>query len=214
MTGSPAGRPDVPLFSVGLTGNVAAGKSAVARHFAERGAFVTDADALVRELQRPGTPVFEAIVARFGPGVVARDGTLDRPALRALVLADPEALAALNAIVHPAVRSRRNDLDAEARRRGARIVVHDIPLLFEAGNPDDFDFVLLVDAPEAVRRDRLVRLRGLPEADADRLIRAQLPAAAKRARSDAVIENDGDLADLAARADAAWRAITAAADAA
>ena len=193
---------------VGLTGNVAAGKSTVAELFRRWGATIIDADEIVRELQAPGGAVLATIVERFGPQVLTADGALDRPALRARVLAEPEALAALNAIVHPAVAARRRELLADARRRGDPIVVSDIPLLFEADDPDGFDAVLLVDAPAAVRQARLVE-RGLPPHEAERLMAAQQPAAEKRARSDFVIDNDGDRAALGRAAREVWEALIA-----
>ncbi|HEX5631715.1 MAG TPA: dephospho-CoA kinase, partial [Gemmatimonadales bacterium] len=179
------------MLNVALTGNVASGKSTVAALFAAWGATVIDADALVHELQRPGTGVYEAIVRRFGHRIVGPRGLLDRDALRARVLADPDARRDLEAIVHPAVARRREELVADARRRGAPVVVSDIPLLFEALDPAAFDAVVLVDAPAAVRRRRLVEERGLDPAEAERLMAAQLPSAAKRARSTWVIDNDG-----------------------
>lgn len=199
---------DVRLVTVALTGNIAAGKSSVAELFRRWGAVVTDADAIVRELQQPGTPVFAAIAARFGPAVIAADGSLDRAALRAIVFTDPAARADLDAIVHPAVAARREELEDAARARGAGVVVHDIPLLFEAADPDLFDAVVLVDAPVAVRRERLIRHRGLAPEDADRMIAAQAPAGPKRARSDVVIDNDGDRATLEQRAREAWEGIS------
>lgn len=192
------------MLQVGLTGNVASGKTSVARLFERWGATLIDADAIVHQLQRPGTAVFDAIVTRFGPGVVAPDGELDRKALGRIVFTDPAALAALNAIVHPAVAARRDELMAHAARAGAAIVVQDIPLLFEVLDPAAFDAVVLVDAPVAVRRERLIRDRHLSAAEADRMIAAQLPSAAKRARSHLVIDNDGDLATLEKRARAVW----------
>jgi dephospho-CoA kinase len=195
------------VLSVALTGNIASGKSTVARLFQRFGATVIDADAVVRELQQPGTPVFEAIVRRFGQGVVAADGGLDRAALRDVVFRDARARADLNAIVHPAVRARRDTLIAEAGARGVRIVVQDIPLLFETLDPAAFDLVVLVDAPPELRRERLARDRGIGAEEADRLMAAQMPAAEKRARSDIVIENDADLATLEARSLAAWHQI-------
>jgi dephospho-CoA kinase len=153
--------------------------------------------------------VYDAIVARFGPSVVRPDGELDRPALRARVLADPAALADLNAIVHPAVRAERARLLADARARGDAVVVDDIPLLFEADDPGAFDGVILVDAPESVRRERLLRDRGLDPAVADRLLAAQLPAAEKRARATWIIDNDGDLTALERRVREVWDAIAA-----
>lgn len=198
-------------LSVALTGNIASGKSTVLGHFRDWGAFTTDADAMVRELQRPGTPVFRATVARFGPGIVAPDGNLDRGALRRMVFSDPRARADLEAIVHPAVRSRRAELEEAARRSGAAVAVHDIPLVFESADPAEFDRVVLVDAPEARRKEWLVRLRGITPAEADRMIGAQMPSALKRPRSDFVIENDADLATLERRARAVWDRLVVAA---
>jgi dephospho-CoA kinase len=192
------------MLQVGLTGNVASGKTSVARLFERWGATLIDADAIVHQLQQPGTAVFEAIVARFGPGVVAPDGELDRKALGRIVFADPAALAALNAIVHPAVAARRDELMDAAAQGGAAIVVQDIPLLFEVLDPAAFDAIVLVDAPVAHRRERLIRERHLSAAEADRMIAAQLPSEAKRARSHHVIDNDGDLATLERQARTVW----------
>jgi dephospho-CoA kinase len=194
---------------VALTGNVAAGKSTVAALFRQWGAAVLDADQVVRDLQRPGTPVYRRIVERFGPGIVDARGELDRPALRRLILADAAARADLNAIVHPAVRAQREGLVAAARAGGARIIVADIPLLFEASDPAEYDAVVLVDAPASLRRQRLVTMRGLPPEDADRLIAAQLPSEGKRRRSDFVIDNDGDRTQLERRARDVWLALEA-----
>jgi dephospho-CoA kinase len=197
------------VLSVGLTGNIAAGKSAVAALFRRWGATVIDADEIVREVQAPGGPVIERIAERFGRSVLRPDGTLDRAALRRLVLADGEALTALNRIVHPAVHARRMELIREAARRGDRIVVSDIPLLFEAADPSGFDAIVLVDAPDAVRLRRLIEHRGLDEAEARRMIQAQMPASEKRPRSDFVIENDGDRAALERTAARVWSALLA-----
>jgi dephospho-CoA kinase len=193
---------------VGLTGNIAAGKSTVGALFRRWGATLIDADEIVRELQAPGTPVLRAIVERFGPEVLTDAGGLDRAALRARVLADPAALAALNALVHPAVAARRDELLAQAAARGDRIVVSDIPLLFEADDPEAFDTVVLVDAPVALRQARLAA-RGLSTDEAARLIAAQQPAAAKRARSEFVIDNDGDRDALERAAREVWSALLA-----
>ncbi|HET9294688.1 MAG TPA: dephospho-CoA kinase [Gemmatimonadales bacterium] len=194
---------------VALTGNVAAGKSTVAALFRQWGAAVLDADQVVRDLQRSGTPVYRRIVERFGPGIVDAHGELDRPALRRLILADAAARADLNAIVHPAVRAQREGLVAAARAGGARIIVADIPLLFEASDPAEYDAVVLVDAPASLRRQRLVTMRGLPPEDADRLIAAQLPSEGKRRRSDFVIDNDGDRMQLERRTRDVWLALEA-----
>lgn len=199
---------------VALTGNVAAGKSSVAALFRAWGAGIVDADQVVRDLQRPGTEVHRQIVTRFGPAILTPGGELDRPALRRLILEDTRARSDLNAIVHPAVRAQRDTLVAAARAAGARIVVADIPLLFEAADPAEFDAVVLVDAPEAVRLQRLVHMRGLPMDDARRLIAAQLPSTGKRKHSDYIIDNDGDRAQLERRAKDVWLALEARAAAA
>jgi dephospho-CoA kinase len=193
------------MLSTALTGNIAAGKSAVAALFADWGATIIDADAIVRELEVPGTPVFDAIAARFGSAVLAPDGSLDRAALRGRILADAGERRALEAIVHPAVEAeRRRRLRAAPAGRDS-IVVSDIPLLFEAMDPAVFDAVVLVDAPEAVRRERLVRLRRVAPAEAAALLAGQLPAAPKRERADFVIDNDGSVERLRDRAWEVWR---------
>ncbi|MEA2725370.1 MAG: dephospho-CoA kinase [Gemmatimonadales bacterium] len=197
------------MLSVALTGNIGAGKTTVAELFARWGATVIDADRLVREAQAPGTPVLKAIAERFGEDVIFSDGSLDRPALRARVLADPTALADLNRIVHPEVRRRRLDLLRQARAHGNGIVVSDIPLLFEADDPKAFDAVVLVDAAEPVRRARLLASRALSPAEADRMMAAQLSSAPKRTQSDYIIENDGDLVALERAARLVWEALLA-----
>jgi dephospho-CoA kinase len=207
------------MLNVALTGNIAAGKSTVADLFRRWGAVLLDADQLVREVQAPHSPVLAAIAERFGPAVILPDGALDRPRLRGIVMADPDARLALEAIVHPAVQERRAARLEEARRAGARIVINDIPLLFEVMDPAAFDAVVLVDAPEEVRLARLVRERGLAEPEARRLMAAQLPSETKRAwrnpagKGSFIIENDGDLARLEERARAVWEELVARADA-
>jgi dephospho-CoA kinase len=197
------------MLHVALTGNIAAGKSTVAELFRAWGATVIDADRLVREAQAPGSPVLAAIAARFGPHVLDAAGALDRAALRRRVMGDPAALADLNRLVHPEVHRRRAALEAEARARGDRILVSDIPLLFETTDPAAFDAVILVDAPVALRRARLVAERGLPEDEADQMLAAQGPSQPKRARSTFVIDNDGDRAGLQTRAHEVWAALVA-----
>ena len=184
------------MLNVALTGNIAAGKSTVVDLFRKWGATVIDADALARDAQAPGSAVLAAIAGRFGADVLAQDGTLDRAALRAKVIGDDAALTALNTIVHPAVQQRRLELQRAALERGDAIVVNDIPLLFEVLDPAQFDAIVLVDAPIAVRRTRLRALRGLSNQDADRMIAAQMPAQRKRAQSHYVIDNAGTLAEL------------------
>jgi dephospho-CoA kinase len=195
------------MLSVGLTGNVASGKSTVAQLFERWGATLIDADRLVREAQAPGSWILRAIVERFGEHMLRRDGTLNRAALRGVVMEDVEARADLNRIMHPEVNRRRAELFAEAKARGDRIVVSDIPLLFEATNPAEFDVVVLVDAPEDLRLARLESERGLTPVEAERMIRAQLPSSEKRGRSDFVIDNVGDRASLERSAAEVWKAL-------
>lgn len=197
------------MLSVALTGNIGAGKTTVAQLFKQWGATIIDADQLVRDIQSPGEPAVTHIVDRFGPTVIKDDGTLDRAALRAKVLADPAALADLNRIIHPEVHRRRLKLLEQARAQGDKIVVSDIPLLFEADDPAAFDAVVLVDAADAIRRTRLVELRGLSPAEADFMMEAQMPAAAKRARSHFVIENNRDLPALERAAAIVWESLIA-----
>lgn len=197
-------RYDCGMRIIGLTGNIAAGKSAVAARLSALGAHLVDADLLAREAVAPGSPALETIVARWGPAMLTPAGTLDRAALRRIVFADAAERAALDAIVHPEVARRRETAVAAAEAAGADVVVCDIPLLFEAGLEDTVDAVILVDAPEAVRRERLIRDRGLSPAEADAMIAAQMPSERKRARADYIIENAGTRDELIARVDALW----------
>jgi dephospho-CoA kinase len=197
------------MLSVGLTGNIGAGKSTVADLFRGWGATIIDADQLVREAQAPGRPALAQIAARFGAELIRGDGSLDRARLRARVLEDAEELAALSRIMHPEVHRRRRELLAQARARGDRIVVCDIPLLFEAADPAEFDVVVLVDAPESVRRARLLTSRSMPPGEIDRLMGSQAPSDSKRRYSDYVIENEGDLPALQQSAESVWQALLA-----
>ncbi len=197
------------MLNLALTGNIASGKSTVAELFRRRGATIIDADQLVREVQRPGSPVLERIAARFGREMILPTGELDRSRLRGAVLGRAEELAALNAIVHPAVGLLRQARLAEARCQGVQIVINDIPLLFEVLDPTGFDAVILVDAPEPVRLQRLTQSRGLSREEAEALIRAQMPAEAKRARSDYIIDNGGELAELEGRVAEVWDRVSA-----
>lgn len=192
------------MLNVALTGNVAAGKSTVTEFFRRWGATIIDADELVREVQAPGSPVLGAIVRRFGEAVLLPDGSLDRAALRHRVMGDAAARKALESLVHPAVQRRREALVDAAWKRGDRIVINAIPLLFEALDPAQFDVIVFVDAPHAVRRTRLRALRGLGEEEADQLLAAQAPADRKRKRSDYVIDNAGSFEELERRARAVY----------
>jgi dephospho-CoA kinase len=195
------------MILIGLTGNIGSGKSTVAQLMSERGATIVDADVLARRAVELGTPGYDKIVARWGTEILAPDRHIDRAALRRIVFTDHQQLEELNAIVHPEVERLRVRLVDQARKRGDRVVVCDIPLLFERHMTDRFDRIILVDAHRAVRLDRLVKDRGLQETEAMDMIAAQMPAELKRARADYIIENDGDLVALEKRVDEVWRAL-------
>jgi dephospho-CoA kinase len=193
------------VLLVGLTGGVGSGKSTVARLLADRGAVVIDADVLAREVVEPGRPGYDAIVTRFGPGVVGADGRLDRPALAALVFSDPSARADLNAIVHPLVA------EETLRRVGGlpedSVVVMDVPLLVEAAR-GGYHAVVVVEAPEEVRLERLAA-RGMDPTDARARIAAQASDAERRAVADAVLDNSGSPTDLERQVEALWDDLSA-----
>ena len=195
----------VPLLLAALTGNIASGKSEVARIFADLGATVIDADELAREVVLPGTRALASIVARWGTRILQSDGTLDRGALRSIVFANPADREALNKIVHPEVRLRRDELVAEARARGDEVVLAVIPLLFETGMNREFGTVILVDAPEDVRLARLMKRSGVDPSEGRRMLAAQMPASQKRNVSDIVIENDSTIDALRAKVEDAWK---------
>lgn len=187
---------------IGLTGGIGAGKSTVSSHLRARGAVVVDADAITKELQQPGTEVFTAMVARLGERIVAADGTLDRQAVADIVFNDPEELKALNAIVHPAVGIeifRR----IEENTATDNVVVLDIPLLVEGGRYK-VGGVLVVDTPVEVAVQRLVELRGMPEADARARIANQVSREDRVSKADFVVDNGGTEAELEARMDELW----------
>ncbi len=194
------------MFRVGLTGNVASGKSSVARAWTKLGAAVIDADALARRAVEPGSAGLERVRESFGDEVV-RDGQLDRAALRRRVFADDSARRRLEAIVHPEVQRLREAEEARLAEEGWEIVVHDIPLLFELDLADAFDMVVLVDAPAEVRANRLARDRGLTAEEIRGVMRSQMPVAGKRGRADVLIRNDGSREELEKAAAAAWREI-------
>lgn len=195
---------------IAVTGGIGSGKSSVTSRLAEHGALVIDADALAREVVEPGTPGLDAVVAEFGPGMLTAEGSLDRAAMAAVVFSDPERRAALEAIVHPLVGRRSQEL-LDSAPAGA-VVVYDVPLLAESaslGRIEGFDQVVVVTAPVETRVRRLVA-RGLPEADARARIAAQATDAERVAIADHVIDNAGDLAQLDAAVDRLWAEITGA----
>jgi dephospho-CoA kinase len=196
------------VYRVALTGNIASGKSAVAEEWSRLGAHIIDADVLARRAVDPGTRALHIIGQEFGDAVIA-DGELDRAALGRIVFHDERKRRLLESIVHPEVERLRSEAEAQAAARGAAIVVHVIPLLFETGLETQFDAVVLVAAPEALRLQRLIATRSLTEHDARAMIDAQQPVSAKRARADHVIENDATLEDLAARAREVWSVVEA-----
>jgi dephospho-CoA kinase len=187
---------------IGLTGGIGAGKSTVSALLAARGAEVIDADAITRDLQQPGTAVFEAMVERFGSGIVAADGTLDRQAVADLVFADPDALADLGGIVHPAVGAEIANRLAELAGTDA-IVVLDVPLLVESGR-DDLVALVVVDVDPEVAVARLVAQRGMREDDARSRMANQASRPDRLAKADIVIDNSGSPDDLEARVAEVW----------
>jgi len=201
------------MLLVGLTGNIGSGKSTVAQLLSERGATIIDADVLARRAVELGTTAYASIVERWGTSILAADGLIDRTALRRIVFSEPQELEQLNSIVHPEVERMRAALVEQARHRGDRLVVCDIPLLFERRMTDAFDRIVLVDAPRPVRLERLVRERGLRETEAMDMIVAQMPAELKRARADFVIDNVGTLTQLDLRVTEVWSALLSAAEA-
>ena len=193
------------MTRVGLTGGVASGKSTVSAILAELGAVVIDADVLAREVVAPGTEGLAAVVEEFGPDVLGPEGGLDRPRLGALVFADPERRRALEAIIHPRVRARAAEIEAAAPADA--VVVHDIPLLAETGQAASFDAAVVVDVPVEVQVDRMVRIRGMSEADARARIAAQADRDARLSVATYVVENTGDLDELRARVEEVYRTI-------
>ena len=195
---------DTAKYLIGLTGNIATGKSTVAKMLRDLGATVIDADALVHELQRPGTPAYEAIVAAFGRGILNRAGEIDRPALGAIVFTDPARLRVLESILHPAVA-----IESQRRIEAAatRVVVYEAIKLIEAGRAGMCDAIWVVTARPEVQLERLMRTRHLSEADARQRIDAQPPQAEKLQHATVVIDNSGDLDETRQHVRAAFEAI-------
>jgi dephospho-CoA kinase len=194
-----------PMLLVGLTGGIGSGKSTVAAGFAERGAAVIDADAISREILEPGGAAYQDVIDRFGAGIVTPSGAIDRPALAALVFNDPDALADLNGLTHPAIgRVMAERMAAAAASH--EIVVLDIPLL-NIATKDRFTFgaVVVVDAPEDLAVERLVAYRGFTEEDARARVAAQISREDRRSLADLVIDNGAERAALESEIDRAWK---------
>ncbi|MGY1679535.1 dephospho-CoA kinase [Geodermatophilus sp. SYSU D01176] len=189
------------MLRIGLTGGIGSGKSTVAGLLAARGARIVDADRIAREVVEPGSPGLEAVVAAFGSGVLGPGGALDRPALAAIVFADPDARRRLDGIVHPLVRARATQLVAAAPPDS--VVVQDVPLLVETGQAGAYDLVLVVEADLDTRVRRLVE-RGLCEDDARARIAAQATDEQRRAVADVVLDNSGTVEELEAQVDRFW----------
>lgn len=190
------------MILVGLTGGIGSGKSTVSELLARRGAVVVDADVATRRVQQPGSPVLDELAARFGDRILTADGELDRAALASIVFGDPEALAALNAIVHPAV-GREMSREVMACVGTPSVVVLDIPLLVE--NPrEGLQAVIVVDVPVSVQVERLVRFRGFTADDARARIARQATREQRLAVADFVVDNSGGLDDLAPQIDRLW----------
>ena len=193
---------DRPRVHVGLTGGIAAGKSEVARVFAERGALLVDSDVLAREVLAKGSEGLAAVQDAFGDRVITADGELDRLEMARIVFHDAAQRERLNRIVHPRVRAMARRLLAEAGPDA--VVVQDVPLLVETGQADAFDLVVVVEAPLEERIRRMVEDRGMSREDAEARIAAQASDAERRAAADVIIVNDADLTRLASAAGQVW----------
>lgn len=196
-------------LAVGLTGGIGSGKSTVASALAEHGAVLVDADRIAREVVAPGEPAHQALVARFGPGILTADGAIDRPALAAVAFADPGALADLNAITHPAVGAVMLERRQAACSPGS-VVLLDIPLLRpEHRQVLSLDLVVVVDCPVEIAVERLVAQRGMGRADAEARVAAQITREERRAGADVVIDNSGGPEQLRAAVERLWADLSA-----
>lgn len=194
------------ILNVGLTGGIASGKSAVAQRLAEHGALIIDADLLAREVVAPGTAGLQEIRQQFGDTVIAEDGSLNRPALGAIVFENDDARARLNAIIHPRVRAAATEI-REAAAPGS-VVVEDIPLLVETGQQERFDAVVVVQAPHEERIRRMVEDRGMSPDEAESRIRAQATDEQRAAAADVVLDNSGTLEELREQVDQLWEKLS------
>ena len=197
---------------IGLTGGIASGKSTVAKRFVEHGAVLVDADALAREVVEPGTPGLAEIERVFGSSVLSPDGSLNRPALGAIIFADARKREQLNAITHPAIWRRGLELFAEAEARDPDVVVvYDVPLLAEAAEdrPMKFDLIVVVEAALETRVDRMVQLRGMSRAEAEGRLGAQASDEDRRKLADVIIDANGTLEHTLEQVDSLWAELSA-----
>ena len=193
------------MYLIGLTGGIAAGKSTVAKRWVELGAIEIDADAVAREVVEPATIGLQRIRDLFGEEVIGADGCLDRVSLGKIVFSDREKLNALNAIVHPLVKTRTAELLAEMPRDS--IVIYNVPLLVEAAVDHEFDIVVTVEAPEEEQIKRMIASRGMTATEAKARIATQAKPVERAARADRILNSNQDIHLLLRDADALWREI-------
>ena len=195
------------MLLIAVTGGIASGKSAVSRRLAEHGALVIDADQIARDVVEPGEPALARLAEAFGPGIIRPDGSLDRAALGAIAFADPEKVALLNSITHPAIQERTQRLFAEAAAAHPDgVLVYDVPLLagVRSDRTSEFRFIVAVEADPETRVRRMVELRGMSEADARARIASQATDEQRREIADWIIDTNGSIEETNAQADALW----------
>ncbi|UJH71595.1 dephospho-CoA kinase [Ornithinimicrobium sp. INDO-MA30-4] len=190
------------MVRIGLTGGIGSGKSTVARLLAERGAVIIDADRLARRVVEPGTRGLAEIAEHFGPGVLQDDGALDRAALGAIVFADPQQRSVLEGITHPQIKKLTRERFAQAA--DGDVVVHDMPLLVEQGLSDDYDLVVVVHVPLERRIERLMSDRAMSREEAQSRIDSQATDAQRAKIADEIVDNSGDLDNLAQAVNDLW----------
>ena len=196
------------MFIIGLTGGIGSGKTTVASRLKTLGARIVDADKIAREIVEPGEPALAELAEAFD-GVLNADGTLNRAELAHQAFAAPEATEKLNSITHPRIRERTLERFAQARTDGVPVLVYDMPLLIENGEYKKMDHVLVVDAEDEIRIDRLVNSRGLDEEDARRRIAAQISREERLAAADSVVDNSGTRDQLLQQVDTFWEQVVA-----
>ncbi len=194
------------MFLIGLTGGIGSGKTTVATRLKDLGARIVDADKIAREIVEPGEPALAELAEAFD-GVLNADGTLNRAELARQAFATPEATEKLNSITHPRIRERTLERFAQARTDGVPVLVYDMPLLIENGEYKKMDHVLVVDAADEIRIDRLVNSRGLDEEDARRRIAAQISREERLAAADSVVDNSGTRDQLLQQVDTFWEQV-------